>query len=313
MRAMAIDAFGGPERLRPGDRPRPKPRAHELLIRTVAAGVNPVDARIVGGRLPSGSSHAFPLIPGFDVAGVVDELGERTSRLRKGDRVWALALAASLQWGSYAEFVAVDESSVALMPTKLLYEEAAAVPLAALAARQALFDEGRLATGGSVLIHSGSGGVGHFAVQLAKSAGCRVLATGGPANQGFLAEIGADVPIDHTRVDLRDAVGREVPGGVDLVLQTVDPANLTRSLDLVRPGGRLVSTVGLPGGVPRTGAAIRQLSVKPSADGLRSLAALVDRGALRPHVSAILSLEQAPEALRRIAAGHVRGKLVLNL
>jgi NADPH:quinone reductase-like Zn-dependent oxidoreductase len=312
---MAIDGFGGPDKLRMVDLPRPKPGPHELLIRTVAAGVNPVDCRIRQGRPPSDLPHAFPLIPGFDVAGVVDEIGERTSRFRKGDRVWAYAPRPIVQWGCYAEFVAVEESSVALMPTKLLYEEAAAVPLAALAAWQALFDEGGISSGSSVLIHSGAGGVGHFAVQLAKNAGCSIHATAGAANQTFLRELGADVVIDYAKEDFRDVVRRNLPEGIDLVINTVDVQTAAFSLEIIRRGGRLVSTVGLPGAEETSGAGVHscELSVRPSAERLGTLKTLVDRGKLRPHVMKIFSLAEAPEAQRVIEQRHVRGKLVLNL
>jgi NADPH:quinone reductase-like Zn-dependent oxidoreductase len=309
---MAIDGFGGPEKLGVVDRPRPKPAPHQLLVRTVAAGVNPVDWKIREGR--TAVRHAFPLIPGFDVAGVVDELGERTSRFRKGDRVWALAWPQVVQWGCYAEYVAVDEDAVGLMPTKLLYEEAAAVPLAGLTAWQALSEHGDIGSGGSVLVQGGAGGVGHFAVQLARNAGAEVLATAGTGNQAFLAELGAAVSIDYTRDDVRQAVRRHRPDGVDLAIDTVGPETAGDALELVRPGGCLVCIAGAPThGANDTRVRVRQLRVRPGAGGLDRLRAFVDRGRLGPHVSRIYPLREAAAAQQQSAEGHVRGKLVLNL
>lgn len=174
MKAVAMHAFGGPEVLVVTDLPRPKPDRGELLIRTLAAGVNPVDWKIREGSL-SRVPHGFPLIPGWDVAGVVDELGEGCQRFRKGERVFAYARKLHIQWGTYAEYVCVPERHVALMPPSLLFEEAAAIPCAALTAEQALARAG-LAAGATLLVLNGSGGVGHFALQLAKIAGAHSIA-----------------------------------------------------------------------------------------------------------------------------------------
>ncbi len=315
MRSIAIEEFGGPEKLQPLDLPRPKPDKDEVLIRAVACGVNPVDWKIREGRLSALMPHAFPLIPGWDVAGVVEELGERATRFRKGDRVWACARKPVVQWGCYAEYVAVDETHVALMPSKLLYEEAAAVPLAALTAYQALCGQARLGAGSSVLIHAAAGGVGHLAVQLARHAGAEVLGTAGPANQAFLLELGVQVAIDYTKEDFREAVRRHRPQGVDLVIHSLDTEPVTRSYEVLKKGGRLVSIVGPPelDEAARRQVTAHGLFVAPNGEQLNQLASLVDRGCLRAHVEKIYELAQAEQAQRRIAAGHVRGKLVLNL
>jgi NADPH2:quinone reductase len=315
MRAIAIHEFGGPETLHSCDLPRPKPAADELLIRTVAAGVNPVDWKIREGLLRDRLPHAFPLVPGWDVAGVVEELGEKTGRFRKGDRVWAYARKPVVQWGCYAEYVAVAETSVAWMPGKLLYEEAAAVPLAALTAWQCLFVVGDAKAGASVLVHAAAGGVGHFAVQLAHHAGCEVLGTAGPDNQGFLLELGARTAIDYTREDFREAVRRHRPEGVDLVIASVDDETTDRSFEVLKPGGVLVSIVGVPDDklAARHGVRARHLFVEPSGEQLIRLRALVDQGAVRPRISKILGLAEAAAAQRELAGGHVRGKIVLNL
>lgn len=315
MRAIAIDEFGGPERLQPRDLPRPRPSRGELLIHVVSAGVNPVDVEIREGRLAASMPHAFPLVPGWDAAGTVEQLGEGACRFRKGDRVWSLARKPVVQWGCYAEYVAVPEEQVALMPAKLLYEEAAAMPTAALAAFQALFDDPGLEKGSRVLIHAAEGGVGHFAVQLARQAGAEVWGTAGAANQGFVIELGANGAIDHDREDLVEAARRECPSGFDLVLDAVGGATLERSHDLVRPGGRLVGIVDEPD-VERArerGFSARFAAVRPDAEQLGLLARLVDEKQLRPHLQRIYPLAEAAAAQREIAEGHVRGKLVLNL
>ena len=249
MRAMAIEKFGGSDVLLPMDLPRPTPGDGEVLIRIVSAGVNPVDCLVREGRLAEFWPHRFPLVPGWDVAGVVDELGPGTQAVRKGDKVWGYAVKPVVQWGCYAEFVTVSESNIAPMPAKLLFEEAAAVPLAGLAAYQALFGESGRRSDGTVLVHGAAGGVGHFAVQLAREAGITVVATAGADNLGFVQGLGAARVIDHASEDFVEATRRFCPEGVDLVLDTRGGDVFRRSLSLVRPGGRLVTLVEPPDAV----------------------------------------------------------------
>jgi NADPH2:quinone reductase len=315
MRAVAIESFGGPERLSLTDLPRPKAGRGEVLVRAVAAGVNPVDWKIREGLLESRLPHAFPLVPGWDVAGVVEEIGEGTSRFRKGDKVWAYARKPVVQWGTYAEFVAVSEEHAALMPSAYLFEEAAAVPLAALTAYQALFSVARLEKGVTVLVHAAAGGVGHFAVQLAARAGARVLGTAGSDHHSFVLELGADRAIDYHEEDFRDAVRRLCPEGVDIVLDAVGGDTQTRSLEILKERGILVSIVGEPdaGEAAERGVRARWILVEPDGEQLTILAREVDRGRLRAHVSRMLPLSEAARAHEESRAGHVRGKLVLTL
>jgi NADPH2:quinone reductase len=315
MRAMAIEAFGGADRLRPMALPRPRAGRGEILIRVVAAGVNPVDWKIREGQLRDQFPHQFPLVPGWDAAGVVEEIGEGAAGFRKGDRVWAYARKPTVQWGCYAEYVAVPEAAVALMPARLLFEEAAAVPLAALTAHQCLTHRPEAGPGRSVLIHAAAGGVGHFAVQLAKIAGARVVGTASGAHRAFVLALGADADIDHTAEDFREAAKRLGPGGFDLVLDAVGGDTLARSYGLVKPGGRLVSIVGPPDAAAAASAGITAhfLFVEPDGEQLRQLARLVDQKKLAPHVQKIYPLAEAAEAQRASEAGHVGGKLVLNI
>jgi NADPH2:quinone reductase len=286
-----------------------------VLIRVVAAGVNPVDVMVRQGRLQNEFPHAFPLIPGWDAAGVVEEFGEGAGRFRKGDRVWSYTRKPLVQWGSYAEYVAVPESSVALMPSKLLYEEAAAVPVAGLTAFQSLFGHRAIGSGASVLVHAAAGSVGGIAVQLARNAGARVIGTAGPENQDYIAALGA-VAVDYTAEDFADAVGRHFPDGVDLVIDGVGGEVTARSLAVIRRGGRLVALVDPPDldAAAQRNVIAQNLISEPNSEQLGLLARMYEQGTLRqPHLQKIYPLAEAAEAQRVVAEGHVRGKLVLNL
>ncbi|MCP3977727.1 MAG: NADP-dependent oxidoreductase [bacterium] len=315
MRAIAIERFGGPNELKAMDLPRPRADRGEVLLRVVSAGVNPVDAMICAGGFDGLMPHDFPLIPGWDVAGSVEELGEGVSSVRKGDRVWALARKASIQWGCYAEYVAVPESSLAPMPAKLLFEEAAAMPLAGLTAYQCLSAMGGIGGGSRVLIHGAGGGVGHLAVQLARHAGAAVYATTGSDKLDFVFGLGAAGVIDYSREDFREAMGRLCPEGVDLVVDLVGGDVTAHSLEVLREDGRLISTVEEPDAEAAHKRGVRTRFLWAEADGeqLTHLAQLVDEKVLRPHVEKIYSLNDAAEAHRRVREGHTRGKLVLNL
>lgn len=314
MRAIAIDAFGGRDRLQLRDLPRPGPSRGEVLVRVVAAGVNPVDWKIREGLLKDAFPHAFPLIPGWEAAGVVEELGEGTARLRKGDRVWTYARKPVIQGGTYAEYVVVPETSCGLMPANLLFEEAAGVPLAGLTAWQELRRAG-VAKGSTVLVHAAAGGVGHFAVQLARHLGARVVGTAGPLNQEFVLAQGAEAAIDYTREDFVEAVRRRFPEGVDVVLDHVGGEVLERSFAAARAGGVVVGIVTPPDPERARAAGVRgeYVFVEPDADQLQIFASLAERKAIRPQIRKIYPLQDAAAAHEAIETGHVRGKLVLAL
>ena len=246
---------------------------------------------------------------------MVEEFGERATHFRKGDRVWAFARKPTIQWGCYAEYVAVPEPSVAIMPSKLLYEEAAAMPMAGLAAHQALNGDSEIEPGCSVLIHGAAGGVGHLAVQLACAAGAKVYATASGERAAYLQQLGVKAAIDYTSEDFTETVRRLCPEGVDLVLDLVGGAVTTRSLDVIRPGGGLVSLVTAPDPevARQHDIRVRLLGVTPSGEQLHQLARKVDRGELRPFLQRIFPLTSAAEAQTTVAAGHGHGKLVLNL
>jgi NADPH:quinone reductase-like Zn-dependent oxidoreductase len=201
------------------------------------------------------------------------------------------------------------------MPSKLLFEEAAALPLAGLAAYQALFGKSGLDAGSTVLIHAGSGGVGHLAIQLAKNAGATVFATAGSKNQQFILGLGAKTGIDYTDEDFAEAVRRRRPDGIDLVVDTVGGETTSRSLSVLRSGGRLVSLVQSPDPDEARRCEVQAylLTAQPDAEQLGLMARMVDRGQLRPEVQKIYALKEAGDAHQALEEGHVRGKLVLNL
>lgn len=310
MRAMAIDAFGGPETLRLVDLPRPLPRRDQLLIRIVAAGVSRLDCRLRAGQAQPPTDPSFPLVPGCEVAGVVEELGESVGRFRKGDRVWSFLPG----HGGYAEYVAVEEEAVALMPTKLLFEEAAAFPLCALAAQQALFERAPIDGDSTVLIHDAAGGVGHFAVQLAAEAGATVHGTARSEDHGFLNELGAGSCIDPSLQTFVEPALALAPQGYDLVLDTVGGNVRESSYAVLKTGGRLVSLVD-PGAddSPRAEVTSHYLQARPDAMRLGTMAKQIDLKRFRTHVQKIYGLGDAADAHRALEGEHVRGRLVLNL
>src|SRR5256886_1526928 len=239
MKAIRIHNYGGPEVLKYEDAPRPQPQAGEVLVRVHAAGVNPIDWKVREGHMKDFWPHKFPLILGWDLSGVVEELGRGASRFEIGDEVYSVPDA--LCDGSYAEYIVVRESELALKPKSLHHIRAAAVPLAALTAWQSLFDTAQLQPGQRVLIHGGSGGVGHFALQLAKWKGAYVIATASTKNQELLLELGADETIDYTRQRFED-----VARNIDIVLDPIGGDTQERSWQVLKKGGILLSVVEPP-------------------------------------------------------------------
>jgi NADPH:quinone reductase len=315
MRAIAIDHFGGPETLKLIDVSPPAPKAGEVQIRVVASGINPVDWKIREGYLQKAFPHHFPLILGWEAAGVVEATGEGASQFHRGDAVYAYTRLPEVQWGTYAEYVTVPETFIAKKPSSLLFHEAAGIPLAGMTAYQGIFGKPGVGEGTTVLVHAASGGVGHLAVQILKSVGAVVIGTAGKSNQAFLQELGVDHAIDYTAGDFRDAVRRVAPDGVDLALDFVGGETLTKSLDIVKRGGRLLSIAGQPDAAEaeKRGIVPHYHFVKPSGEDLAKLGALADEGKLRPHISSIFSLNDAAKALRQNQEGRTRGKSVLAM
>ncbi len=304
MKAVRIHAYGGPEVLKYEEAPRPKPGPGEFLIRVYAAGVNPVDWKIRQGYL----NHSLPLIPGWDVSGVVEATGPGVAGLKKGDEVYSRPDIG--RDGGYAESIVVRESEVAPKPKSIDHIRAAAIPLAALTAWQSLFDAAGLRAGQKVLIHAAAGGVGSFAVQLAKWKGAHVIGTASGRNQGFLRELGADEAIDYEATRFEDVVR-----DLDVVLDTLGGDTRTRSWKVLKKGGILVSIVGPPSAEEAAAHGVRQASVfaQPMAIQLAEIAKLVDSGKLRAIVQNVLPLSEARRAHELSQTGHTRGKIVLRV
>src|ERR1700720_163538 len=242
MKAIRIHNYGGPEVLQYEDAPRPQPQAGEVLVRVHAAGVNPIDWKVREGHMKDFWPHKFPLILGWDLSGAVEELGTNLAaagRFKVGDEVYSIP--DQTRNGAYAEYIVVRESELALKPKSLHHIRAAAVPLAALTAWQSLFDTAQLQPGQRVLIHAGSGGVGHFAVQLAKWKGASVFATASTRNQDLLGDLGVDEPIDYTQQRFED-----VARNINIVLDTIGGETQERSWSVLKKGGNLVSLVQPP-------------------------------------------------------------------
>lgn len=317
MNAIYHEDFGPVDVLKYGDVPRPLPGKGEVVIRVRAAGVNPVDWKIREGLLKARMPHQFPIIPGWDVAGVIAEVGAGVSGVRKGDAVYAYARKPVIKDGCYAEFVSLPARQIAPKPPSLSFEEAAAIPLAALTAWQALFDAAGLGPGQVVVVHAAAGGVGGFAVQLAKWRGAEVIGTARPENHEYLRDLGADHVVDYTAGDWRDQILSRFPRGVDVVLDAVGGETQVRSAEVLRRGGTLVTILApqaeTDAALRRRRAKLAYVFVAPNATQLRKLTALVERGRLRAHLAATLPLTDAAEAHRRSQGGHMRGKIVLQV
>jgi NADPH:quinone reductase-like Zn-dependent oxidoreductase len=304
MRAVRLHAFGGPDVLKIEETSRPEPKSGEVLIRVHGAGVNPVDWKIREGY----TNHKLPLVPGWDVAGVIEKVGPGVTSLKPKDEVYGyFDLSRN---GAYADYVAVPAEEVALKPKSLDLTKAAAVPLAALTAWQGLFDVGGLKPGQKVLIHAAAGGVGSFAVQFAKWKGAHVIGTASGRNVQFVRELGADEVIDYTKTAFEEAVDN-----VDLVFDTMGGETQKRSWQVLKKGGILVSILGQPPQKDADAWGVRQASfvVKPDAAELDQIADLIDLGDVKPVVETVLPLSDARKAQELSQTGHTRGKIVLEV
>ncbi|GAA2275930.1 NADP-dependent oxidoreductase [Nonomuraea roseoviolacea subsp. roseoviolacea] len=315
MRAVSQPAFGGPEVLEPVHVPRPEPLPTEVLVRVRAAGVNPVDWKTRSGGGMAGVLGQPPFILGWDVSGVVEEVGFGVTTWKPGDEVYGMPWFPRAA-GAYAEYVTAPSRQFARKPATLDHEHAAAVPLAALTAWQALTDTVGVRAGQRVLIHAGAGGVGHLAVQFARHLGAHVVTTARAAKHEWLRKLGADETIDYTTTRFEDAVA-DVDVVVDLVGDGHDDTS-TRSLRVLRRGGLLVA---VPSGVSpelaeraeAAGVRATPFLVEPDAPALARIAGLIDQGEVAVEVEDVLPLEQAAEAHRRGEEGRTRGKLVLTV
>ncbi|MFM5892899.1 MAG: NADP-dependent oxidoreductase [Novosphingobium sp.] len=332
MKAFILDGYGHGKPLRFGDLPQPELKDTDVLVEIHAASVNPIDYKIRSGEFKLILPFKLPVALGSDLAGVVVKVGTKVKSFKPGDEVFAQT--GSDPIGTFAEYIAVDEANVALKPKSLSMEEAASVPLVALTAWQALFDRARIKQGDKVFVQAGSGGVGVFAIQLAKHAGATVATTAGAASAELVKWLGADTVIDYRNEDFARLLS-----DYDVVLNSQDAAALTKSIGILKPGGRVVSISGPPD--PAFASAIganwfvsqvmRLLSLKArrqakrqgvdysflfmQANGaqLAEIAGLIDAGALRTVVDRVYPFAQTNEAIAHVETGRAKGKVVIKV
>ena len=315
MRAMVITRFGGPEVFERQEIERPTPAPGEVLVRVVASGTNPVDAKLRQNASWAGLTP--PLVLGYDVCGVVEEVGEGVTSFKAGDEVYYTPEIFGNRFGSYAEWNSVPAAIVAPKPPSLTFEEAAAVPLAGGTAWEAIVRRMQIRPGETVLIHGGAGGVGSFAVQIAKSAGARVLATAGARNQEVLARLGADVCIDYTKEDFTEVVREHTGGaGVDAVFDTVGGELISKSIAATRPFGRLstiLTPAGSMGGLSSRNQTLYGIFLTRESQRLRDMSAWIEQSGARPLIGEVLPLEEVSRAHERLDSGHGTGKVILRV
>jgi len=312
MRAMVITGFGGPEVFAERNVPEPVPGPNEVLVRVHATSINPVDCKIR--QAGSWAGVEPPAVIGYDVSGVVAEVGEAVVDFKVGDEVFYTP---EIFWGqgSYAEYHAADAAIVAPKPPRLSHVQAASLPLAGGIAWDALVVAGGVQIGETVLIH-GVGGVGTLAVQIAKASGARVLAVCSDYMVDLADELGADVVIDHTSQDFVEAVESVAPEGVDLVLDTVGGDALDRSIGVTKEFGTMLAIVSTTVDLRKAGSknlVLQKLFLQRARYKLLALYTLIERRQLMPVIDSVLRLEEVGEAHRRVEAGGVEGKIVLEV
>lgn len=308
MKAVRIHRYGGIDALSLEDVPKPEPGPGDLLVRVHAAGVNPVDWKIREGHLKVLLRHKLPLTLGWDFSGVVEAVGSGVSGFKPGDEVYGRP--DIKRDGAYAEYIAVRAREVARKPTSIDHVRAAAVPLAAITAWQSLFDVAGLAAGQRALIHAAAGGVGHFAIQLAKWKGARVAGTCSRKNEELVRGLGADQVVDYARQRFEDVVEP-----VDVVLDTLAGEVQRRSWRVLKRRGTLVS---ITDPLARLKGLLRAkrgrfLFIEPNAAQLSEMTALIDQGRMKPVVETVLPLFEARKAQELSQGGHTRGKIVLKI
>ncbi|MCH8171823.1 MAG: NADP-dependent oxidoreductase [Proteobacteria bacterium] len=315
MKAVTYNAFGDPEVLKISDLPLPEPGAGEIRVKISAAAVNPIDWKIRNGQFECVFEHAFPITPGWDMAGVIDTLGKGVLDWRAGDKVYAYTRFARAEVGTYAEYIVVPESYLAPMPRGFSYVEAASIPLVALTAWQTFIDFAKLTPGQVALIHAGAGGVGSLAIPLAKHLGATVITTAQVDNHGYCRELGADHCIDYQADDYRSVLKGLYPDGVDVILDTLGGETPNESLGVLKPGGALICLNDPPDEDRAKALGLRTLRLYAEPDGktLAKITRLVEEGVLPIPEIQIFPLSAAQKAHILSEVGHVRGKLVLKV
>jgi NADPH:quinone reductase-like Zn-dependent oxidoreductase len=332
MKAFFVERYGGNDQLRFGNMPDPELRDRDVLVRVHAAGVNPLDSKIRDGEFKLILPYRLPLILGNDVAGVVVGVGPKVQAFKLGDEVYARPRQDRI--GAFAELIAMDEADVAKKPKNLTMEEAASIPLVALTAWQALVERAQLKRGQKVLIHAGSGGLGTFAIQLAKHVGATVATTTSTANVELAKSLGADIVVDYKNDDFENVLS-----GYDVVLNSLGKDTLEKSLSVLKPGGKLVSVSGPPDaefakangsswflqqvmrflsfGIRKKANRHRLtysfLFMQANGQQLSKITALIEAGVIRPVIDRVFPFDAAKEALAYVEAGRSKGKVVVKV
>jgi len=304
MKAIRIHQYGGPEVLAEVEMQRPTPGPDEVLIKVQAASVNPIDWKLRAGYAKEVFPLTFPATLGWDVSGTIEAAGANVTRFKSGEEVYAL-----IKGGGYAEYAVAKETEVAPKPRTLDHVHAAAVPVAGLTAWQALFEVAQLSAGQKVLIHAAAGGVGNFAVQLAKARGAYVIGTASSKNQAFLRELGVDKVVDYQTTRFE-----EVVHDVDVVLDTIGGDTQERSFKVLKKGGILVSLVQPPSqeSAAKYGVRAQFYGGHASSSDLAEIAKLIDDGKVKIVVETVLPLAEARRAHELSETGHARGKIILK-
>jgi len=332
MKAFIVDRYGSSDNVRAAEMPDPEVRENDVLVQVRAAGVNLLDSKIRNGEFKQILPYRLPVILGNDVAGVVVRAGSRVQRFKPGDEVYARP--GKDRIGAFAEFISIREDDLALKPEQLTMEEAASIPLVGLTAWQALIERGNLEKGQKVLIHAGSGGVGTFAIQLAKHVGATVATTTSAANADLVKRLGADVVIDYRKDDFEKLLY-----DYDVVLNSLGSETLKKSLRVLKPGGKLISISGPPDpdfareiGSPwilgpvmrvlsyriRRAAKRRHVSysflfMRANGDQLREITALIDSQIIHPVMDRVFPFESTAEAMAYLEKGRAKGKVVVKV
>ncbi len=308
MKAIQIHQFGGTAELKYEDAPMPKINPDDVLVKIYATSINPVDWKVRQGAMKGRMEFKFPLILGWDVSGVITEVGNDVKDFKVGQEVYAKP--DITRNGTYAEYVAVKANEIAAKPASVSHEEAATIPLAGLTAWQGIFDHGKTEPGQKILIHGASGGVGTIALQLAKWKGAYVIATSSTKNIEFLKELGADEVIDYQQQKFENELK-----DLDFVFDTIGGDTQKKSVAVLKPGGILVSTVMVEDEQPFKDKKIRimRFMAQSEPEQLKQMADLIDSGKLKPIVAQVFPLQEIAEAQELNAKGHTRGKIAIKV
>jgi NADPH:quinone reductase-like Zn-dependent oxidoreductase len=308
MKAIYINQYGGREQLKYGEIPNPALRDHDVLIEVHSAAVNPVDWKIREGYLQKRIEYRFPLILGWDVSGVVAQVGSGVTKFKVGDPVFSRP--AIDRDGTYAEYVAVDEGLVAVKPKNMSFDEAAAVPLAGLTAWEALVETAEVTAGQKVLVHAGSGGVGTFAIQIAKAKGAYVATTVSSRNVEFVSSLGADEVIDYTHRDFSSELA-----GYDIVFDTIGGEVQEKSYGVLRKNGMLISIAAQPDVATgeQYGVRTAYFFLQPDGEKLAKLGQMIEQEKVKSVIDSVFALADTAKAHERSESRHTRGKIVIHV